>query len=403
MGVIIVCCFVTDKMQVDPNQLYSCEQQQWSSGAKKMFNLSSEMDYNQQPLRYLARNCYFKLSHTGKNRLFIQANNPGTLQKFIDSVSKAMYDTDILLDIIGNVDLEPYIQSSEQFEAADQIDGTCYANAIAAAYYMSMKRIYKRDGGYPLYSEEQEIKSQYEFPQKSSREQTKSFQNFDSIRKYLIEKYKVKGAYTENVIKTTCSQYRLRYSQVNITEAKEALNKGQPLVARFSLCKQQWDEFSKFYKNTPEGIAESFGPNPDPKNQKEEGHAVILIGYGQDHLKFLNSWGSNWGHQGTFKVKNENILNYMKFFHIYWYLSDLLPIEKSNFKENSDQIFTNYAKNFKDIYDNVEYTCPLCQMKSPIQSYLGSISEAQCPKCNQNFYPKSLGQTFINYIYGKNI
>jgi hypothetical protein len=31
-------------------------------------------------------------------------------------------------------------------------------------------------------------------------------------------------------------------------------------------------------------------------------HAVILVEYGKDYLRFMNSWGTKWGDGGFFKV-----------------------------------------------------------------------------------------------------
>lgn len=45
---------------------------------------------------------------------------------------------------------------------------------------------------------------------------------------------------------------------------------------------------------------------PSPSANKQERHSVILIGYGtengRDYFIIQNSWGTNWGENGYFKM-----------------------------------------------------------------------------------------------------
>ncbi len=41
----------------------------------------------------------------------------------------------------------------------------------------------------------------------------------------------------------------------------------------------------------------------------------------------MNSWGSQWGEGGFFKIENADVLDEMKFYDVFWYLSDLMPQE----------------------------------------------------------------------------
>ena len=46
------------------------------------------------------------------------------------------------------------------------------------------------------------------------------------------------------------------------------------------------------------------------------GHAVVLINYDSDRLEFLNSWGQKWADNGFFCVKDEYVLENLKFYDV---------------------------------------------------------------------------------------
>lgn len=86
-------------------------------------------------------------------------------------------------------------------------------------------------------------------------------------------------------------------------------------MATFYLDAAGWFNFSKFFKQDRAGIlSEEVVKVPvsesDLKEENETagGHAVIFTGYVKDSLEFLNSWGKEWGNNGKFRVKNENVL-----------------------------------------------------------------------------------------------
>jgi Papain family cysteine protease len=41
-------------------------------------------------------------------------------------------------------------------------------------------------------------------------------------------------------------------------------------------------------------------------------HALVVIGYDEHSFELMNSWGTNWGNKGFFKIKYENFFNYCK-------------------------------------------------------------------------------------------
>lgn len=57
------------------------------------------------------------------------------------------------------------------------------------------------------------------------------------------------------------------------------------------------------------------------------GHAVVLINDDDNRLEFLNSWGTGFADKGFFCIKDENVLDQLKFYDVYWYESDLTQNE----------------------------------------------------------------------------
>ena len=45
-----------------------------------------------------------------------------------------------------------------------------------------------------------------------------------------------------------------------------------------------------------------------PQNEVDDGHAAVLIDFGDGYLTFLNSLGEKWGDNGKFSVKNSDVL-----------------------------------------------------------------------------------------------
>jgi C1A family cysteine protease len=69
-------------------------------------------------------------------------------------------------------------------------------------------------------------------------------------------------------------------------------------------------EFQTFYSQTnlTQQIINRPRSTSELKKEEEGGHAVILMSYDFDHLRFLNSWGKDWGDKGFFKISDANVL-----------------------------------------------------------------------------------------------
>jgi hypothetical protein len=97
----------------NPKELYSIEQRTWEKPAKLMFNMSSEVSNTEQPLRLLAKTRNWKLSTSGNSKLFFQANHPDIIKEFIEKMKRLSGGCDVLIDIIGEVNLLEYVESGE--------------------------------------------------------------------------------------------------------------------------------------------------------------------------------------------------------------------------------------------------------------------------------------------------
>ena len=102
------------------------------------------------PVSYLV-DAKWELPSSGESSLFIQANSLDIVNEACETVVSRINDPcDVLVDIIEKVPLATYInQRNAEFEPMEQVESTCYANAVAAVFHLAMHRIIGRQGGYP--------------------------------------------------------------------------------------------------------------------------------------------------------------------------------------------------------------------------------------------------------------
>ena len=229
LGVTIVTCFLTADHIDNPKCLYDPE---WKfpdqSVRGVLFDMSSSMQNTHTPISYLV-DADWELPPSGESRLFLQANSLDVVNEFCEIlVSQMTKSCDAIVNLLHKVPLATYInQKNAEFEPKEQEGGTCYANAIAAVFHLAMHRIVGREGGVP---------------------------DFYKLRKRIIDEYGVEGANTEKVLERVCPEYRLHFQKVDQTKARQAIHKKRPVVARFSLYQEQWNEFSTFYRKNPKNV-----------------------------------------------------------------------------------------------------------------------------------------------------
>ncbi|KAK1753813.1 hypothetical protein QBC47DRAFT_430835 [Echria macrotheca] len=202
---------------------------------------------------------------------------------------------------------------------------TCYAHAAAVPVYMALRRIYKRDGGYPT---------------------------LEGIRKALIKELpeREEGWSVLDALSVATRLYRpLQFQELLSEDAvKKAVLDGRPVLAQIRLTEDGWDAFEGHWTCSMDehGLRHpvltldkmrEFNTGPVRSN----GHGVVLVEVREDSLVFLNSWGKDWGTDGTFAIENWDVLRAMdgpnrfrlRFLDVFWLEKDLRPRERRAFQE----------------------------------------------------------------------
>ena len=177
------------------------------------------------------------------------------------------------------------------FITKNQIFGTCWANAYAAAIFLINKTIIGR-----------------------------KVESFETIRENLIKyacEENIDGGNIEYPKVSYCFNSKKVYFKkiINEKEAKYALIKGSFVVCRFYLNDKQWENFKIFFskEETRTQILKKEDLNEGCQGnvnlcKPDSGHAVLLIEYNSEFLRFLDSNGPKMGEDGTFKVINADVL-----------------------------------------------------------------------------------------------
>jgi hypothetical protein len=320
-----------------------------------MFAMSSTVP-NTCPAMAILLKKQWQLPASGQSRLFLHANHPEVINEFSSLVREMAESNDTLLDMLGYVSMDVYINiANAMFDAKKQTGPTCYANAVAAVFHLAMSRIGGRDGGVP---------------------------DFFDMRD--------RPTKPDEVLKAWAPFYRLRYKKVEELEARQAINARRPLVATFRLRKEQWDAFIEFYENNRQGILQARDLQTGSSSTETSGHAVVLMRCDATSLTFMNSWGTQFANGGFFKVKDQSVLN-LSFYDVYWELEDLTESEKAAYQSRVRDLGQELTRILPETLQNQPYECPHCSQSSPAAEFTGHLLQATCPKCHQDFKPAVLG------------
>ncbi|KAL2827364.1 hypothetical protein BDW59DRAFT_171381 [Aspergillus cavernicola] len=373
--VIIAGLYLTKEKNIPQRRLYDRIANSWNQGQRTLFNIATVVPVTKHPIPVLT-SVGWSIPSSGECSLYASACSTTAVNEFCSLlVSAQLGCTDALLDIIGRLSLDKYIDDEHIKSCKNPSDqkgaSTCYAHATAAVIHMALLRIVRR-GVCPSIAE---------------------------IRKRILCAFpdNGKGRVTEEVLKKATSWYGLRYRQVDETGARQAVLHRRPVLASFRLSRSGWRAFYTHFTAAASRsqLLTSAQMRQHPSDPDDEGHAVVLFACTPHSLSFLNSWGYKWGNNGTFSVESTAALERngppdrtrMRFYDIFWYESDLKDEERQAYKDGVDEkLHTRSAKHPALL--ELEAQCPLCEGNSLIANFTGTTRQATCPHCSQPFQPQ---------------
>ena len=129
------------------------------------------------------------------------------------------------------------------------------------------------------------------------------------------------------------------------------------------------------------------------------GHAVVLIRCDPKCLTFMNSWDTDWGDGGFFRVKDQTVLQNTTFFDVYWNEDELKPSEIQAYEKECTERAKELLHTFPSIQE-LRHKCPKCSQWSKVDEYFGHILEAKCPRCHEKFKPTN--EEILQSLYNRN-
>ncbi|KAF4480420.1 hypothetical protein CGGC5_v011009 [Colletotrichum fructicola Nara gc5] len=399
-NVSIASIYLTSDAEAAQRSLHYQAADSWHHGQRLLFNMASRVAGVAHPIPALA-SMGWSIPSAGEVALHATVSTSAALNEICSLLLSARLGTaNLLLDVAGRFKLDAYINDQNirgQQNPSDQgHESTCYAHAAAAVICMAMSRISGREGGYD---------------------------DIGIVRQRILKEYTT-GPSEQNakdLFEDAARWYRLRLLEVDEDAARQAVLRRRPVLATFHLSREGWGVFCGHFKqpedgpNEPEdGSTESEDWSTEPEDESTEsepvlkraqmmehrslpsygGHAVVLVDCKPDRLTFLNSWGKDWGTNGSFSVEDHTVLELdgcpMRFYDVYWLLADLTPMERQAHSSEIDAEVSRLAKQYPGIFD-LKLRCPHCGADTPLSGFVSnadSIRRVQCVKCPRTFTPE---------------
>ena len=381
-SITVVSCYIAAETSVESLKIYrpsSAGNSIWEDKAKLLFDISSAVSSAAIPLKIL-KHYDWKIDDSGnmeddKIKLFFHANSPTNLKMVYTFAKDLVTKKDCLLQFLNHISLKACINLNQrkEFEVRDQGDkDDCLLYAASTAIYMTTRLIEGRKGGYP--------------------------DDVEKVMEGLKEKWKVEeysNKQLELILKKYVEEYRLCYSRIQTREALDPRFSKQVVIGSFKLTENQWERFKEFFERTPKGILTKVDLG-QPSGEIGV-HAVVLASYDSSCLRFMNSWGEEWGDGGFFRIQNPEVLN-MKFMRVYVDTEALLPSEKHYYRTHRLENLAKKLMNLKGLR-YTRYACPKCQTSSRLSEFRGRMFEPECPHCQRTFGFDEPGSTLEVYQY----
>ena len=363
----IIVIYISSKDLNRPGELFDSPLDSFTYYEKDLFEATSLI--NSEDIFFLGNK---DLIIPEKIKLFIQGNDKTLMNAILESFKNFIDNNELLLFAIGKDWLNEYLGNEiNKFEAKDQgYEGTCYAYASATAIHLTLLGYYGE-----------------------------SSETFEEIKNNLVNIYGRKSSFTKKVLEQQSKKYKYRIKEVDEKGARQAINNYHICVARFSLTRIEMSKFTRFFNEInktgilTKKLLETTPPYNSEKNlpkEKQEElkhHSIVLISAKNGYLRFLNSWGENFGDHGFFSIENSEVLRDMEFYEVYIDENDLTQKEKNKHENFEKELSVKYFKdldNYKSLC-NEKITCPICEKSVKIKDFKGSIDKVRCPKCNQIF------------------
>lgn len=375
--VTIATVYITSDSTIPRRQLHDKPASGWDDGQRMLFDMSSKVDGAAHPIPVLT-SMGWGIPSSGECALYVAVCTADALEEFCSILLSARFDSaDPLMSIIGRVNQDLIINDEHikiRKNRSDQ-EGlpTCYAHAAAAVLHMALIRIVDREGGYPTIPAIRD-KIEREFPHGPG------------------------GRNVEEVLNEVVKWYRpLRILKVDENGARQAVLRRRPVLTTFRLSKTGWSTFSRHFTSaaTRNTILSATHMAPYRLAEHKGGHAVVLVKCDRGSLTLFNSWGFDWGDEGSFRIENPAVLEVngaeewarICFFDVFWYESDLTLKEQQAYQAKVDEKMRTWAVQHPGLLE-LEQQCPHCKGIAPIANLTGNIQQRLCPLCHQSFKPE---------------
>lgn len=152
-NVTIAAVYLTSDGEIPHRRLYDQAAEGWGGGQLTLFGMAATVAGTTHPIPVLT-SMGWEIPSSGECALYTTVCSVAALDEFCSSLLSASFGSaDELLDVIGRVQLDAYINDEQVRTCRNPSDQghsmTCYAHAIAAVLHMALIRIVGREGGCP--------------------------------------------------------------------------------------------------------------------------------------------------------------------------------------------------------------------------------------------------------------